>query len=161
KDESDHRYRLQCEQAKYCQFVLDAVKKLSSVDIRFGTAVTGLEQSAGSVTVSAGEQRFVADYVIGADGARSAVRRAIGVELSGDIYPETTILATTLYPFHDKLEGLSNVSYCWKPDGTFSLLRLPGVWRVSIYARDGQTTEQALEDEAQQDLLHDIVPDAG
>ena len=39
--------------------------------------------------------------------------------------------------------------------------RLPGVWRVSLYARDGQTTEQALEDEAQQDLLHDIVPDAG
>ena len=98
---------------------------------------------------------------IGADGARSAVRRAIGVELSGDIYPETTILATTLYPFHEKLEGLSNVSYCWKPDGTFSLLRLPGVWRVSLYARDGQTTEQALEDDAQQELLHDIVPDAG
>ena len=63
--------------------------------------------------------------------------------------------------YHEKLEGLSNVSYCWKPDGTFSLLRLPGVWRVSLYARDGQTTEQALEDEAQQKLLHDIVPDAG
>jgi 2-polyprenyl-6-methoxyphenol hydroxylase-like FAD-dependent oxidoreductase len=161
KDESDHPYRLQCEQAKYCQLVLDAVKKLPSVDVRFGTAVTGLEQSADNVTVFAGEQQFAADYVIGADGARSVVRRAIGVELSGDIYPETTILATTLYPFHEKLEGLSNVSYCWKPDGTFSLLRLPGVWRVSLYARDGQTTEQALEDEAQQELLHDIVPDAG
>ena len=161
KDESDHPYRLQCEQAKYCQFVLDAVQKLPSVDVRFGAAVTGLEQSADSVTVLAGEQQWTADYVIGADGARSAVRRAIGVELSGDIYPETTILATTLYPFHEKLEGLSNVSYCWKPDGTFSLLRLPGVWRVSLYARDGQTTEQALKDEAQQDLLHDIVPDAG
>ena len=99
--------------------------------------------------------------MIGADGARSAVRQALDIEMSGDIYPETTILATTLFPFHEKLEGLSNVSYCWKPDGTFSLLRLPGVWRASLYARDGQTTEQALEDEAQQDLLHDIVPDAG
>lgn len=161
KDESDHPYRLQCEQSKYCHLVLDAVKNLPSVDVRFGAAVTGLEQSADGVTVFAGEQQWTADYVIGADGARSAVRRAIGVELSGDIYPETTILATTLYPFHEKLEGLSNVSYCWKPDGTFSLLRLPGVWRVSLYARDGQTPEQALEDEAQQDLLHDIVPDAG
>ena len=161
KDESDHPYRLQCEQSKYCHLVLDAVKKLPSVDVRFGAAVTGLEQSADGVTVFAGEQQWTADYVIGADGARSAVRRAIGVELSGDIYPETTILATTLYPFHEKLEGLSNVSYCWKPDGTFSLLRLPGVWRVSLYARDGQTPEQALEDEAQQELLHDIVPDAG
>jgi 2-polyprenyl-6-methoxyphenol hydroxylase-like FAD-dependent oxidoreductase len=165
KDESDHPYRLQCEQAKYCHFVLEAVQKLSSVEIRFNAAVTAIEQSADAVTVTAsspdGEQQFTADYVIGADGARSAVRRAIDVDLSGDIYPETTILATTLYPFHEKLEGLSNVSYCWKPDGTFSLLRLPGVWRVSLYARDGQTTEQALEDDAQQSLLRDIIPDAG
>jgi len=165
KGETDHPYRLQCEQSKFCHFVLDAVRKLPSVEVRFSTAVSGIEQSADAVTVKAsspdGEQQFVADYVIGADGARSAVRRAIDVDLSGDIYPETTILATTLYPFHEKLDGLSNVSYCWKPDGTFSLLRLPGVWRVSLYARDGQTTEQALEDEAQQSLLHDIVPDAG
>jgi len=165
KGETAHPYRLQCEQAKYCHFVLDAVRTLPSVDLRFGLAVTEIEQSADGVTVkassAAGEQEFTADYVIGADGARSAVRRAIDVELSGDIYPETTILATTHYPFHEKLEGLSNVSYCWKPDGTFSLLRLPGVWRASLYARDGQTTEQALEDEALQELLHDIVPDAG
>jgi 3-(3-hydroxy-phenyl)propionate hydroxylase len=165
KDETDYPYRLQCEQSKYCEFALDAVRKLPSVTMIFSTAVTKLEQTADTVTVRTsspgGERSFTADYVIGADGARSAVRRAIGVEMSGDIYPETTILATTPYPFHEKLEGLSNVSYCWKPDGTFSLLRLPGVWRVSLYAREGQTTEQALEDEAQQDLLHDIVPDAG
>jgi 3-(3-hydroxy-phenyl)propionate hydroxylase len=165
KGESEHPYRLQCEQAKYCRFVLDAVRELPSVTVLFSAEVTGLEQSTNTVRVTAsslsGEKTFTADYVIGADGARSAVRRAIDVELSGDIYPETTILATTHFPFHEKLEGLSNVSYCWKPDGTFSLLRLPGVWRVSLYARDGQTTEQALEDEAQQDLLHDIVPDVG
>jgi 2-polyprenyl-6-methoxyphenol hydroxylase-like FAD-dependent oxidoreductase len=165
KEETGHPYRLQCEQAKYCQFVLDAVQKLPSVTVAFSTEVTGLEQTDGTVRVNVsspgGERTFTADYVIGADGARSAVRRAINVELSGDIYPETTILATTHFPFHEKLEGLSNVSYCWKPDGTFSLLRLPGVWRVSLYARDGETTEQALEDKAQQELLHDIVPDAG
>jgi 2-polyprenyl-6-methoxyphenol hydroxylase-like FAD-dependent oxidoreductase len=161
KDDSGHPYRLQCEQAKYCRFVLEAVRRLPSVTLHFSTPVAALEQTDDKVQVRAGDEAFTADYVIGADGARSAVRRAIDVELSGDIYPETTILATTLYPFHDKLEGLSNVSYCWKPAGTFSLLRLPGVWRVSLYAREGQTTEQALEDEAQQDLLHDIVPDAG
>jgi 2-polyprenyl-6-methoxyphenol hydroxylase-like FAD-dependent oxidoreductase len=165
RDESDHPYRLQCEQAKYCHFVLDAVRTLPNVTLHFSTAVTGLEQSADGVTVKAsspnGDRAFSAGYVIGADGARSVVRQSLGIEMSGDIYPETTMLATTRFPFHEKLEGLSNVSYCWKPDGTFSLLRLPGVWRVSLYARDGQSTEQALQDDAQQDLLHDIVPEAG
>ncbi|MCX7311138.1 MAG: FAD-dependent monooxygenase [Alphaproteobacteria bacterium] len=163
--ETDHPYRLQYEQSKYGHLVLDAVGALPSVTIHFSTEVTGLQQNADAVTVQAlsqGEAReFTADYVIGADGARSAVRKAIGVGLSGDIYPETTILATTLFPFHDWLEGLSNVSYCWKPSGTFSLLRLPGVWRASLYAREGQSIEQALTDEGLQDLLHDIVPEAG
>jgi 3-(3-hydroxy-phenyl)propionate hydroxylase len=165
KGDTDHPYRLQCEQSKYCQLALAELEKLANVGLHFSATVTGLTQSADAVRVEAatpgGECTFVADYVIGADGARSAVRHALGFEMSGDIYPETTILATTRFPFHERLDGLSNVSYCWKPDGTFSLLRLPDVWRVSLYARDGQTVEQALEDQAQQDLLHDIVPDTG
>src|SRR5262245_38004978 len=79
KGESDHPYRLQCEQSKYAQFVLEAVQKLPSVTVHFSTPVTGLDQSVDRVTVKAGspdgEKEFSADYVIGADGARSAVRR--------------------------------------------------------------------------------------
>jgi 3-(3-hydroxy-phenyl)propionate hydroxylase len=165
RGETDHPYRLQYEQSKYGRLILDALGSLPNVTIHFSTAVRGLDQTADAVQVhssSQGEdQTFTADYVIGADGARSAVRKAIGVELSGDIYPETTILATTLFPFHERLEGLSNVSYCWKPSGTFSLLRLPGVWRASLYAREGQSIEHALTDDGLQDLLRDIVPDAG
>ena len=163
--ETGHPYRLQCEQSKYCRFALDAIRKLDSVTIIFNALVTGFEPSSDLVRITAKvdgrDEVFTADYLIGADGARSAVRHALGIEMSGDIYPETTILATTRYPFHEKLDGLSNVSYCWKSNGTFSLLRLPGVWRVSLYARDGQSAEEALEDAAQQDLLHDIVPEAG
>jgi 2-polyprenyl-6-methoxyphenol hydroxylase-like FAD-dependent oxidoreductase len=161
--ETDHPYRLQCEQSKYCRFVLAALGALPSVALLFSTPVTGVRQTGDRVEVDAaspdGEKTFRADFVIGADGARSAVRKALDIDLSGDIYPETTILATTRFPFHERLEGLSNVSYCWKPGGTFSLLRLPGVWRASLYAREGQSTEQALTDEGLQDLLHDIVPD--
>jgi 2-polyprenyl-6-methoxyphenol hydroxylase-like FAD-dependent oxidoreductase len=163
--ETGHPYRLQCEQSKFCRFALDTIHKLDSVTTIFNAPVTGFEQSSDLVRVTAKvdgkDEIFTANYLIGADGARSVVRHVLGIEMSGDIYPETTILATTRYPFHEKLDGLSNVSYCWKPNGTFSLLRLPGVWRVSLYARDSQTTEEALEDAAQQDLLHDIVPEAG
>jgi 2-polyprenyl-6-methoxyphenol hydroxylase-like FAD-dependent oxidoreductase len=163
RGETDHPYRLQCEQSKYCQFVLAAIERLACVDVHCSIEVTGLRQADDHVELDTsspnGTQAVVADYVIGADGARSAVRRALGIDMSGDIYPETTILATTLLPFHEILEGLSNVSYCWKPNGTFSLLRLPDVWRASLYAREGQSVEEALTDDGLQDLLHDIVPD--
>jgi 2-polyprenyl-6-methoxyphenol hydroxylase-like FAD-dependent oxidoreductase len=162
KGETDHPYRLQCEQAKYCRMALDTISTRANVSVRFSTAVTGLQQLTDRVRVSlsAGgdEDSLEADYLIGADGARSAVRKALGIPMSGDTYPETTILATTLFPFHEHLAHLSNVSYCWKPNGTFSLLRLPGVWRASLYAREGQSIEAALTDEGLRDLLHDIVP---
>jgi 3-(3-hydroxy-phenyl)propionate hydroxylase len=165
QDETAHPYRLQCEQAKYCEFVLAALQKLPDATVRFSVPLAEVIQDADSVTVrftaDGGEEEIVADYVIGCDGSRSIVRKSLGIELSGDVYPETTILATTHFPFHEWLEGLSNVSYCWKPGGTFSLLRLPDVWRVSLYPRQGQTVEQALEPENQQELLHEIVPDAG
>ena len=165
KDDTRHPYRLQCEQSKYCEFVLAAARSLPTVTVTFSSPVTGVAQTAEAATVRVraedGERDVTADYVIGCDGAHSVVRKALGIELSGDIYPETTILATTHFPFHERLDGLSNVSYCWKPGGTFSLLRLPDVWRVSLYPRQGQTVEEALEPEMQQKLLHEIVPDTG
>jgi 2-polyprenyl-6-methoxyphenol hydroxylase-like FAD-dependent oxidoreductase len=163
KGETDHPFRLQCEQSKYARIVYAALAAFPNIEIVFSTAVAAVRQSVDAVEVEAtshGEPRvFTASYLIGADGARSAVRKALAIELSGGIYPETTILATTLFPFHEQLEGLSNVTYCWKPDGTFSLLRLPGVWRTSLYARDGQSIDEALTDEGLQSLLRDIVPD--
>ncbi len=164
KDDTGHPYRLQYEQAKYCHVIYDALAALPNVAVLFSTAVTGLEQTADAVNVlaAASDQDLVltADYLIGADGARSVVRKSLDIELSGDIYPETTILATTHFQFQERLEGLSNVTYCWKPEGTFSLLRLPGVWRASLYPREGQSVEQALTEEGLADLLSDIVPDA-
>ena len=70
-----------------------------------------------------------------ARAARCAVRSASSCPATS--IPRPRFSRPRSIPFHEKLEGLSNVSYCWKPDGTFSLLRLPGVWRVSLYARDG------------------------
>jgi 3-(3-hydroxy-phenyl)propionate hydroxylase len=164
RDDTEHPYRLQCEQSKYCEFVLEALRALPEASVRFSASVENVHQNDDGVSVlvriGGADEQLRADYVIGCDGARSVVRQSLGIELSGDVYPETSILATTHFPFHERLEGLSNVSYCWKPGGTFSLLRLPEVWRVSLYPRQGQTVEQALEPEVQQELLHEIVPDA-
>jgi len=160
--ETDHPYRLQCEQSKLAAILLDKVRALGSVEVSFGSRVLGVTQTDDAVQFTIerdGENRTVTGrYAIGADGAHSAVRESLGVPFEGDVYPETTILATTTFPFESALEGLSNVSYCWKRDGTFSLLRLPGLWRTSLYARDGRSLEETLTDDGIQDLMRDIVP---
>jgi 2-polyprenyl-6-methoxyphenol hydroxylase-like FAD-dependent oxidoreductase len=160
-DVTPHPFRLQCEQSKLALILLDKVRALPRAEVRLGARVVEASQAedgASLVVEEHGERRILTGlYAIGADGARSVVRGSLGVSFEGDVYPETTILATTLFPFHEYLEGISNVSYCWKADGTFSLLRLPGLWRASLYARDGKTVEETLTDDGIQDLLHDIV----
>jgi 3-(3-hydroxy-phenyl)propionate hydroxylase len=86
------------------------------------------------------------------------VRKALGLGFEGVTFPETTILATTRFDFAAHLQGLSGVNYCWAPTGTFSLLRLPGEWRVSLYPDDGEEVEAALEAASIERKLQRIVP---
>ncbi|MFK3736155.1 FAD-dependent oxidoreductase [Massilia sp. TN1-12] len=53
------------------------------VTIRRGAAVEGVRQDADGVTVAAGGADFAAYWLVGCDGARSAVRKAIGVGFAG------------------------------------------------------------------------------
>jgi len=161
--ETRHPYRLQCEQQAYCELL----------EARLGSSASGciIERSVEVLDVcskedlvsveiqdlNGGRTRLECDWLIGADGARSAVRRAVGIAFEGSTYPETTILATTHFPFERHLEGLTHVNYCWAPEGTFSLLRLPQLWRVSLYADAGESVDEALRPEAVRAKLERIA----
>jgi 3-(3-hydroxy-phenyl)propionate hydroxylase len=165
--ETRHPYRLQCEQQVYCELVEAQLTALAGgCTLRRGVTVTGLRQTDSAVAVEVLEPdgstaEFEAAWVIGADGARSVVREAAGLRLQGSTYPETTILATTTFPFEQHLEGLSNVNYCWARQGTFSLLRLPDRWRVSLYADADESVERALHQSTFEAKLQRIVPTGG
>ena len=66
--------------------------------LAFGTELTRLEQDADGVTATVrgagGEQRIRAQYLIGADGARSRVRRELGIPLHGnaEVYRSVNVL---------------------------------------------------------------------
>ena len=162
--ETRHPYRLQCEQWKLSESLLAHLQKEGHAEVIFGASVTAVTQDehSASITVetSAGQQTHRARFVIGADGARSLVRKAMDLPFEGETYPETTLLVTTLFPFEEHLEGLSNVTYCWKRDGNFSLLKVPGRWRVSIYPREDLSIEEQLSEEMIEASLQEIVPRA-
>jgi 3-(3-hydroxy-phenyl)propionate hydroxylase len=156
-----HPYRLQCEQWK----LSDALRArlAGRAEMLSGTRVDGFTQDDDGVTVTLngqGDRRVVrAAFLVGCDGARSTVRNTLGLAFEGETYPETTILATTTFPFEQHLEGLSNVTYCWREGaGNFSLLRVPGRWRVSIYPREDAPIEAQMTPEALDASLQAVVP---
>jgi len=154
-------FRLQCEQSVLCALAMQRAEADDSIDVVRGFRVEGLTQDEAGVTIRAADGRTQrARWVIGSDGARSAVREAAGFAFEGFTYPETTILATTPFAFHEHIVGLSNVNYCWSAHGTFSLLRLPAQWRCSLYADPGESIDDAIRPAAVEAKLQRIVPRA-
>lgn len=159
-----HPYRLQCRQSVLCRILADQLAAAGD-PVRMGTALQSVSQHADGVRVTAqtagGETIIVeGSFLIGADGARSVVRDAVSANFTGKTYPETTILATTRFPFEDHLPGLSNVNYVWKQGGTFSLLRLPDLWRCSLYPDGDETIEDATQPASIARKLQEIAPSA-
>lgn len=156
-----HPWRLQCEQFRLCHLAHERLCALG-VDLRLGTKVTALLPDDDGVEVRtaspAGPGRLRARWVIGADGARSLARQLVDPGFAGFSYPETTILATTTFPFEQHLPGLSGVNYVWWSGGTFSLLRLPSLWRCSLYPDADESVDDALAPAAIERKLQRIVP---
>src|SRR4029079_13744190 len=77
--DTNHPYRVQCEQWKLMRFLEAELRKLPGSDIRFGHEVIGVRQDGDGVTVTAstanGPVEISGRYAVAADGARSAVRR--------------------------------------------------------------------------------------
>lgn len=131
-DATAHPYRLQVEQHRYCELAIQALAKLG-VDVKFNAGVEAVAQDDDGVTAILRNGAIRAHWMIGADGSASAVRKSLGLEYGGTTYTHSSVLVSTPFPFHEHLEHLSDVSYCWSERGPFSLLRLPGFWRASLY----------------------------
>ena len=158
--DTNHPYRVQCEQWKLMRFVEEKLRK-EGADLRFGHEVTGVKQDGESVTVTAntpsGAVSIVGRYVIAADGARSAVRRSQGVEFEGFTYPELFLIASTNFPFEKTLTDIAYVNYIADPLEWLVLLRVPGLWRVLVPAPQNADREQLLSDDSLQGVLHRVV----
>ena len=160
--DTNHPYRLQCTQSTLCRILLAQILERGG-DVLMGVKVTAVEQDEDGVRVTADtgdgdSETFEGSFLIGADGSRSIIRGMVASSFEGKTYPETTILATTRFPFEKHLPGLSNVNYVWKEGGTFSLLRLPDLWRCSLYPDGDETIEDATQPESIARKLQEIAP---
>lgn len=158
-DDTAHPYRLQCEQHHYCSLALEALAE-SSVPVEFECTLDTLAQDTDGVDArfSNGES-FRCHWLIGADGAGSAVRSALGIDYGGMTYEHSSVLVSTTFPFHETLDEIADVTYCWSQRGPFSLLRLRQLWRTSLYP-GVEDLDAAAEESRVRDWLAFIHPDA-
>ena len=161
-DATGHPFRLQCEQSRLTRILLEQLRGNPLFAIEFSAAVRGVSQSDGGVSVSVDRngQTDTRDgaWLIGADGARSDVRRALGIEFAGFTWPERYLVVSTSYDFASVMPDLVYVNYVADPTRWYFLLRTPSHWRVMFRIGADESDELALSEGFAQQLLQQIVP---
>ena len=161
-DQTAHPYRVQSEQFKLTRILHDALRGNDKFRIEFGAFVHGVTQDSDGVQVQVRvdgkDEVRTGGWLIGADGARSEVRRALGIEFEGFTWPERFLVLSTPFDFDAVMPDLVSVNYVADPECWHFLLRVPGLWRVMFPVRQEVSDETATTAAFGQSLLSRIVP---
>ncbi|TYC90879.1 NAD(P)/FAD-dependent oxidoreductase [Novosphingobium sp. BW1] len=135
-DVTKYPFRIQCEQYHLSQGLAEGLGKYSNAQVRFGSRIVSFNDDGTGVDVfvetMTGIDKLRCDFLIGADGANSIVRKWLGVEFDGFTYPERFLTLSTELELADHLPNLCYVNYVSDPQEWLVLLRVPSVWRVLV-----------------------------
>jgi 3-(3-hydroxy-phenyl)propionate hydroxylase/6-hydroxy-3-succinoylpyridine 3-monooxygenase len=96
-------YNIQLGQDRLAEICQRRLEAMTNAEIRWRTAFSDLSQNDEGVTVRAdtpdGAVELRARYVVGADGAGSAVRKALGLSFDGFTWPERFVATNVEHDF--------------------------------------------------------------
>jgi len=149
-------FRLQCEQYKFARMLAEKLDSHRHSSVLFNRKLINFTEGDSKVTLDVDHhgtnEQYQCDYLVGADGANSIVRRNLGIEFSGFTYEEKFFTLSTEKPLQDYFSNLSYVNYVSDPEEWFVLLKAPSAWRILV------PVPQALDDKAitSDDYVSDI-----
>ncbi|MFZ6648758.1 FAD-dependent oxidoreductase [Undibacterium sp. TJN25] len=153
-DMTPHPFRLHCEQHKLSRIAYDALAQYPNVRVLFSHRCTGYTQDNEGVTVAvatpSGTEEIRASYLVGTDGARSTVRKEMGVEFEGFTWPERFLVFATPYDLRE--QGFTGNAYIADPDEWCAIFIQPhegppGIWRIAFPTKSEMSEEEILSDE--------------
>jgi 3-(3-hydroxy-phenyl)propionate hydroxylase len=160
-DATGHPYRVQSEQFKLTRILHERLQNEPLCELHFDSRVAGVEQHAAAVEVAierAGRSETHAGrWLIGADGARSDVRRALGIDFDGFTWPERFLVVSTPFEFARVIPDLVSVTYVADAQRWHFLLQIPGLWRVMFLVKENESDEEARTREFANALMAGVV----
>jgi len=167
KDDTRFPYVLQCERIKIVEEALKMAKAHPLIDLRLRTTFNAFEQNADSViarvTNPAGEEEVIEGrYIVSGEGARSIIRKDLGIEFEGFTYPDRTLNIEVAYDF--RKHGYAERNYISDPDEWSNLFHWKGPpdrWRVHFPTAPEEDAEALQRPEALQARLQGFLPRQG
>jgi 2-polyprenyl-6-methoxyphenol hydroxylase-like FAD-dependent oxidoreductase len=129
------------------ELVIRHLAQLPGTQVLWNHRVTALAQHGRTVRLTTetpgGEALFEADWVIGTDGARSTVRKLLGLPFEGFTWPDRFVATNIDYPFRDY--GYCNANMVVDPVNWAVVGRLgrENLWRLT-YGEDASLDEATI-----------------
>ena len=161
--ETDYPFRLQCEQWKLTKALRAFVESHPDGRLLTKTRATEIGQDENGVWVRATQAddtdiEVKGRFLIGTDGARSIIRRAIGANFDGITIPEIFLSLSTHFKYHEAMPDLANIAYISDPSEWLVLLRTPSLWRVLLPTNPDDTEEFIMDPENVEARLQAVLP---
>ncbi len=169
RDDTRYPFVVQCEQHKIAGMGMARLRDIPHAKLTMNASVSAIETRDDRVVITVqtpqGPQTHDGCYLVGADGGRSTVRKALGIEFEGYTFPERFLVLTTRHDFATEF-GAAFRCYFSDPDEWTNLFKVAGDdglgrWRVVFPTVPGQTDDEVLGDEAAEARLQKFFPKAG
>jgi 3-(3-hydroxy-phenyl)propionate hydroxylase len=167
--DTPYPYVVQCEQHKLAAIAIEHLRAFAHARVDFSTRVTAVRQHGDRVEVpvegAGGARTLTGRYLIGADGGRSTVRKALGIDFEGYTHPERFLILTTPFSFDADYARCSR-NYFSDPQEWCALFKVTGddgkgLWRLLFPTRVEESDGEALADDAVQHRLQRFFPKQG
>lgn len=145
-DETIFPFRLQCEQHKLVATMRELMADWPELELRSGESVLSVEQGGDHVRLRTDKGEYECDWLIGADGGRSVVRKSQPFVFEGFTYEERFLVITSTYDFEQ--DGFAYSNYIGDPDEWSAVFKVPaegapGLWRA-VFPTDPADDEVEL-----------------
>ncbi len=153
-DQDDRFFPMINIQQQYLEeFLVDACMDNPLIDFRWGNRLVNVEQASSFALVEVdtpeGPYTLDTEWLVAADGARSGIRSAMGLQMEGASYEGFFVIADIRVDLPLPTERLAFFDPDWNPGNTILMHREPyGIWRVDYQLPPNETPEEALKFES-------------
>lgn len=164
KEDTRFPYVLQCERIKIVEEAMKMAIEEPLCDLRMSTVFERFEQLRDGIAAivknpDGGIERIEGSYLVSAEGARSNVRRQLGIEFEGFTYPDRTLNIEVAYDF--KKHGYADRNYISDPDEWSNLFHWsgpPARWRVHFPTQPDEDPDELVKMPALQARMQGFLP---
>ena len=156
-------FRLQCEQWKLTRALRDYIDNHPDGELITQTTAEAVGQDSDGVWVKVKHQdgsksKHVGRFLIGSDGARSTVRKGIGIKFDGVTIPEIFLVLSTKFRYELAMPDLANIAYVSDPHEWLVLLRTLTLWRVLLPTNPEECEDSIMDPENIERRLQSVCP---